>query len=151
MAEIEKLIQNLKSASANVRYEACEELRVSQSIPDEAIQALQVALTDPNPDVVDAATRALNAHQQDFTSPLPEEIPIQMKKDTIIVIALLLLILGGCTGMIAISLVNPGPGMDEILHTIMEQVVDPPWIGFALISTVLLISSLALFGRAKKK
>ena len=59
---IQKLVSKLQSSKANVRYEACEYLRVAPSLPPEAIQALQTALTDPDKDVRESAQRALNVH-----------------------------------------------------------------------------------------
>jgi len=60
---IEKQLVKLQSNNANARYDACEMLKVAPSIPSEAVNALQKTLNDPNPDVVDAARRALNVHQ----------------------------------------------------------------------------------------
>jgi hypothetical protein len=62
MPDFKRLLQMLDSPSASKRYEACEELRVAASIPDEAVAALARALQDPDPNVADAARRALALH-----------------------------------------------------------------------------------------
>jgi hypothetical protein len=57
----------LKSKNPNKRYDACEELRVSQSpLPQEAILALDAATKDANSDVADAAQRALAIQSQSY-------------------------------------------------------------------------------------
>jgi predicted glycoside hydrolase/deacetylase ChbG (UPF0249 family) len=63
MDEIEKLIKMLESPKTSARYDACESLRVARSLDDAAIAALHRALNDPDPEVRDAAQRALNAHK----------------------------------------------------------------------------------------
>ena len=63
MNQIEKFINNLKSPNKNIRYEACEELRVVDSLPESAIAALEAATQDPDPLVADAARRALATHK----------------------------------------------------------------------------------------
>jgi hypothetical protein len=40
MAEVQRLIERLKSTSSNTRYDACKELRVATSLPEEASAAL---------------------------------------------------------------------------------------------------------------
>lgn len=62
MADIDQLIQDLKSHNSSKRYEACEELRVASTIPEEAISVLREVTLDPNPDVADASQQALNLH-----------------------------------------------------------------------------------------
>ena len=52
----------LQSNDSNKRYDACEELRVSPSLPPEALEALRLATNDANPDVADAARRAIELH-----------------------------------------------------------------------------------------
>jgi hypothetical protein len=67
---IEKLVKKLQSQNSNDRYEACEYLRVAPQITDEAILALKNALNDSNPNVVEAAQRALEIHlPQEQTTP----------------------------------------------------------------------------------
>lgn len=61
--KIEKPINNLNSSNRNTRYEACEELRVADNLPESAITALEAATTDPAPQVADAAKRALAIHR----------------------------------------------------------------------------------------
>ena len=60
--DFQKWILQLHSENPDKRYEACEELRVAESIPDEAISALHETTNDNNPDVADAAQRALAMH-----------------------------------------------------------------------------------------
>lgn len=63
MPEIPHLIKMLQDENHNNRYQACEELRVSKSpLPQEAIDALIIATSDTDPDVADAARRALTLH-----------------------------------------------------------------------------------------
>lgn len=53
----------LQDENHNNRYQACEELRVSKyALPQEAIDALIIATSDTDPDVADAARRALTLH-----------------------------------------------------------------------------------------
>ena len=66
MANIPKLLQQLRSPNKNSRFDACEELRVAKSLPDAAILALEDITKDPDPLVADAAHRALQLHR-----PLP--------------------------------------------------------------------------------
>jgi len=60
--DIQKLIDKLQSANSSARYDACEELRVAASIPAKALTALRAATKDKDPQVADAASRALAAH-----------------------------------------------------------------------------------------
>jgi len=60
--DVSKLLAKLKHKRASVRYEACEELRVSSSLPANAIQALEAATQDPDAGVADAARTALAVH-----------------------------------------------------------------------------------------
>jgi len=60
--EIGKLIKMLHSPKANIRYDACEELRVASAITPEAIEALQNAINDPDASVAESAQSALNVH-----------------------------------------------------------------------------------------
>ena len=63
MSDIQHLLELLKSNNPNKRYDACEELRMArQSLPQEAIDALRFAANDSNPEVADAAQRALALH-----------------------------------------------------------------------------------------
>ena len=75
MSDIKDLIELLKSDNPNKRYDACEELRVSQQpLPQEAIDALKIATNDSNPDVADAAQRALAVHAPQPKLEHPEAI-----------------------------------------------------------------------------
>ena len=61
--DIQRLVEMLKSDNPNKRYDACEELRVLRSpLPQPALVALRSATSDSNPDVADAAQRALALH-----------------------------------------------------------------------------------------
>jgi len=62
MADISKLIIKLDNPYWNKRYDACEELRVAEKLPEEALIALQKVTNDPVPLVAKAAQRALLAH-----------------------------------------------------------------------------------------
>ena len=62
MDQISKLIRQLTSTDKNKRYDACELLRVSPTLPPEAISALQVATHDSEEEVAEAAQRALAIH-----------------------------------------------------------------------------------------
>lgn len=69
MSNISHLIEMLQSQDHNKRYEACEELRVSQiPLPQEALDALAIAKDDKDSDVADAARRAIALH----TSSIPQ-------------------------------------------------------------------------------
>jgi hypothetical protein len=59
---IQKLIDQLQSPKASVRYDSCEHLRAAPSLTPEAIVALQVALNDPDEEVRKSARGALNVH-----------------------------------------------------------------------------------------
>ena len=61
-AHIQKLVVKLQSSKANERYEACEHLRGAPELTPEAVKALQIALNDPDKDVVESAKSALNIH-----------------------------------------------------------------------------------------
>jgi uncharacterized protein YbjQ (UPF0145 family) len=61
MSSLNKYIQMLSSPDINIRYEACEELRVGNESSEEAVIALERLLGDKDKDVVDAARRALNS------------------------------------------------------------------------------------------
>ncbi len=65
MSDIQSLINMLQSNNPNKRYDACEELRVSPSLPPEALEALLLVTNDANPDVADAAQRAIKLHSPD--------------------------------------------------------------------------------------
>lgn len=62
MSDILHLIKMLQSNNSNARYDACEQLRVSQAITQDAIAALRSATVDKDSDVADAARRALARH-----------------------------------------------------------------------------------------
>ena len=64
MLDIQSLIKILQSDNPDKRYAACEDLRVSSSLPPEALEALRLTTNDTNPDVADAAKRALALHAE---------------------------------------------------------------------------------------
>ena len=72
MNKLEKTISDLSSPNKNTRSEACEELRVADSLPESALAALKTATHDPEPLVAEAARRALAIHKH----PPPTEEPI---------------------------------------------------------------------------
>ncbi len=81
MSDIQSLIKMLQSNNPNKRYDACEELRVSQQpLPQEAIDALNSAMNDSNPDVADAAQRALALHAPKLA---PDVVKIEAHEETI--------------------------------------------------------------------
>jgi hypothetical protein len=61
---LQDLIEKLRSPKASIRYEACERLRGLPEITPEAIKALQEVVNDPDPEVSDAAKRALDVQLQ---------------------------------------------------------------------------------------
>lgn len=63
MSDTGTQLERLKSPNKDMRYEACEELRLTESLPAEAIRALEVAANDEDALVADAAQRALLAHR----------------------------------------------------------------------------------------
>lgn len=62
MSDESRLLVKLRSPKASIRYEACEELRVSSAISPEALSALLEAMNDADSDVADAAKRAFDTH-----------------------------------------------------------------------------------------
>jgi hypothetical protein len=63
MADVDKYVENLKSPNNDKLYEACEELRVADFLPEYALFALEQATKDPDPDVAETASRALRIHR----------------------------------------------------------------------------------------
>ena len=66
---IHQLLEMLKSENASKRYDACEWLRVSSRLPEEAIAALRFATQDPVQSVADAAKLALEIHTPEPAPP----------------------------------------------------------------------------------
>ena len=62
MSNIKDLTIMLKSSDPDQRYDACEKLRVSASIPPETLEVLRSVAKDENSDVADAAHRAIMMH-----------------------------------------------------------------------------------------
>jgi hypothetical protein len=77
---IEKLITMLESPEASIRYEACEDLRVSPVLTSKAVNALVHTLNDPDADVADAAQRALAFHAPKLE---PDTAKSEVQKETI--------------------------------------------------------------------
>ena len=71
MGDVSRQIKRLKSPSKNVRYDACEELRVAQGLTEEAIAALRLACEDADPLVANAALAALITHTASQSPSLP--------------------------------------------------------------------------------
>ena len=71
MSNVSELLAMLRSPNANERYEACEGLRVTPRIPEEAKAALRAVINDPDPLVEYAATRALDVHAKHPRLSLP--------------------------------------------------------------------------------
>ncbi len=71
MDNISRLIEQLHSPRQSQRYEACEWLRVAPSLPQEAIDALEQATHDPDPEVAEDARRAIAIHAEPDTQILP--------------------------------------------------------------------------------
>jgi uncharacterized protein YbjQ (UPF0145 family) len=61
MSEVEKYLEMLANSKAGKRYEACEWLRVCGTSSKEIVLALESATKDSDPEVANAATRALNS------------------------------------------------------------------------------------------
>ncbi len=64
MERIDRLLEQLRSPNKNKRYEACEYLRVAPDLPRLALDALQHATYDPEPEVADAARDAIASHTE---------------------------------------------------------------------------------------
>jgi len=75
MTDIAQYLENLRSPNRFKRYEACEELRVTDSLPEHALLALEEATKDPDPSVADAARRALLIHRPPPTPVQPSSHP----------------------------------------------------------------------------
>jgi hypothetical protein len=78
---IKDQISKLQNPNANIRYEACEYLRVAPSITPEAIEALEMALNDTNKSVAEAAHRALEIQAPTrIPTKTPEPIKVPEKE-----------------------------------------------------------------------
>ena len=66
MSDIGRQLERLKSPNRNTRWDACEELRIAETLPAKAFTALELAAEDEDAVVVAAARRALLTHR-----PLP--------------------------------------------------------------------------------
>ena len=76
MNQIEKAINDLSSPDKNTRYEACEVLRLADSLPETAIKAVEAATQDPDPLVAETARRALAIHRPPPPTENPPPIPV---------------------------------------------------------------------------
>jgi hypothetical protein len=79
---IEELLVNLQNPEASIRYKAREGLRDALGITPEEIKALEEAVNDPDPEVADAARRALEVLQP--STPSPELVPSEPAKISLI-------------------------------------------------------------------
>lgn len=70
MANIDKLIKDLQSDSIEIRYNACKQLGNEQDLSKEAIKALRVAASDPEPLIAATANKALGNYEGEAT-PIP--------------------------------------------------------------------------------
>src|SRR5512136_1722479 len=77
MADVKKLVAMLRSPNPSVRYEACGSLRVAPEITRQAIEALENATRDPQPDVAERARSALLVHR---TPTIPSSAPVDAHK-----------------------------------------------------------------------
>lgn len=77
MANIQQLIEQLQNPNPSKRYDACEELRVSPSLPNKALDALRKTTQDDDPLVADAAKRALDIHTPIMPEKPSESFPSQ--------------------------------------------------------------------------
>jgi uncharacterized protein YbjQ (UPF0145 family) len=78
MSNLEKLLQMLESPKPGKRYDACEELRVGKETSPQVVLALEKAMSDADPEVADAARRALDADAHRPTSIAMGRIPPKM-------------------------------------------------------------------------
>jgi len=72
MVKIQKLLIQLQDSDPEQRLEACEELRLLPAIPDHAWLALRKAAHDPDPEIAEAAQRALNNRSSNTTVDLSD-------------------------------------------------------------------------------
>jgi len=76
MSDIGLQLERLKSPNRNMRREACEELGVAEVLPQQAFTALELAASDQDALVADAARRALLTHRMPLSrSEAEAEIP----------------------------------------------------------------------------
>ena len=123
MPDIQRLIELLQSDNPNKRYDAWEELRVSrQPLPQDAIDALQIAKGDSNSEVADAAQRALALH----TSSGNEKEPVHGQEQTF-------------TSTVEIEQLEKAPTIQDILRI---GLFAGAFIGFIPIWIVLLLGGL---------
>ena len=61
MDQTQKFLEMLQSPKSSKRYMGCEELRVAEKSSEEAVNALEQLIHDPDPGVAYAAVRALNS------------------------------------------------------------------------------------------
>jgi hypothetical protein len=63
MNQIVKGIKDHNNPDRDTRYEACEELRIANRLPESAVAALAIATHDPDPLVSEAARQAVAIHR----------------------------------------------------------------------------------------
>ena len=115
MGDVEKWIAQLTSSNSSIRYEACEELPVAQSLPEHALGALELATSDPDPQVADAAKRALTTHTPQTQEGAPQSaestpLPKQVKKPSGCLITIVLVAIAGI--ILLASICSSGGGGD---------------------------------------
>jgi len=148
MSDIQELIKTLQSSNPNIRYEACEKLRVKPELPHEAVEALRLSLNDENMDVADAAKRAIELHTH-TTRPYEEKENIiagdkeeaqKTSRKPLGIASLLTLIVGGGLFISGLLLY-----MTSMASRTEESWVDPAGFGefFGLIA---LVSGLIILG-----
>jgi hypothetical protein len=138
MSEIQHFMKMLQSKNPNERYDACEQLRVSPWLPPEAIDALRSATSDANPEVADAAQRAINLHASDEANPkIADKEALRASKDydtpaMVIMFSMLAGAIGGILVQLAITVflgdlrINDAQGIIKgILYT---PAIMPPLI-----------------------
>src|SRR3990172_8479132 len=82
MVSTVRALEMLKSIDPLDRYEACEELRVADSLSPQAVEALRRATAEPDAEVADAARRALAIHSPSSPPPMPVPTPQDPSPDT---------------------------------------------------------------------
>ena len=146
MSNFQHLIELLKSDNPNKRYDACEELRVSrQPLPQEAIDVLKSVTNDSNPDVADAAQRALALHTQVSNDP---ELGQEQDKSSAITISPTnkgidfaggffgCLIIWNSLGYIAYWYIGVALLL-EFIGLILPFAFNKKWIGFGVVSYII--------------
>ncbi len=94
MDRVSRLIEQLHSPNKDRRYDACEWLRVAPDLPQAALDALEQASHDPDPEVAEVAGEAIAAHSQadgSIASAPPPAKPLYRTSTWWLVMAILVL------------------------------------------------------------